>query len=62
MCKHLIAPIAFSLVTLTEILVWKICGVKLGEGARFAGWCRMIKIEGSDIEVGKMLISFPRLS
>lgn len=43
----------FSLVTLAEIFVWKICGVKLGEGARFAGWCRMIKIEGADIEIGK---------
>lgn len=43
----------FALVTAAERVLWRLSGVKMGEGVRFSGWCRLYRYEGSRINVGR---------
>lgn len=51
-CDIMLHKIYFALQTIFQRNVWHWCGVKCGKNLHFAGWCHLVKFDGSKIAMG----------
>lgn len=54
--RYLITEIKIFVFSKIYILLWKSCGVKMGNNVKYAGRCSLFRFEGSQIEIGNNVL------